>query len=656
MSDPLISSQLNDVLDSYGLSKTFIDYRRIVFNCFCIDFSNVTDDELMIHVGSKRDAVCSILDTESDIDAVFIEPVALFDEGNLNSAKKFASTPNGLKTPVIILETGTHPGYKYLKCLANEKEEYMYTQFKGSTYLLNTTKQVLYSKGDSEPEPEVHGPALSDSVFIGGESLHIQVDLVLGFHCPSLPKDFDEWCKRKRNYNWPPSWVIEATKRYGCFVVGVGHPNSDTQAIEWRLSLSKTEYLLTKSFNHVQMKCYVLMKLVMKWIMQPQVKEPLTSYHVKTVMFWMSEEQERQFWRPENLAVCFRSSLMKLKMFVENKRCPNYFITDVNLLEGKLEGEIYHRVLEVFDNIIREGPKVVFQCLPLNFRLNPSRCQHRNNPCCKCLHKRIVVQRIEEMKSIDDKMDILLTNSETDADNFRRSQFSLIDWYLVNEIQNKSMLHTHAFTSLSVLEKMVLPNKVLYALQNKYLAKLRGNGHVSRIKMATYFYYRRRLGYCIPILSLVIKSMESSQEFELCTEDEASASDVTEIEGVECIYLTQNKKGFKVSEIVFNPCDKRLIPPDLQDEMGRPKTVNGIHYEGWVFVDSIVYAYYLLIVTLHDMRRYSGIVSLFRRFRKVVTQQSGTIRIFRRDMAERLYDHASMLVWVATKGFTKLSE
>ncbi|XP_069121180.1 uncharacterized protein [Argopecten irradians] len=650
MSDPLISSQLNDVLDSYGLSKTFIDCRRIVFNCFCVGFSDETDDALDMVVGSKRDALCCYWNTESDIDMICIQPDMVFDEVNIETAKTFVSVMVDLKNPVFMLETGSHPGYTYLKWLANEKKGYLFTTFRGSTYLLNKTKElVIQSRSNPEMEVEVHGPALSNKI---SDEDNFNADMVSGFHCPSLPKDFDEWCNRKRHYNWPPSWIIEATKKYGCFVVGVGHPNSDTQAIEWRLSLSKTEYLLTKSFNHVQIKCYALMKLVLKWIIQPQIKEPLSSYHVKTVMFWMSEEHERQIWRPENLADCFMSSLMQLKMFVGNKRCPNYFITDVNLLEGKLEGGIYHRVLKVLDNIITEGPKVVYQCLPLNVRLIPSGCQHLNDPSCECLNKHLLENRIEEMQSNDW---LISNNVISERDRiYRCCQFGLVDWYIINEIRNESMLHSHAFTSLSVLEKMGLLNKTIYTLQKGYIAKLRGHGHVSRIKMATYFYFRRRLGYCIPILSLVIKSMESSQEFELCPEDEASTSEVTEIEGVECIYLTQNKKGFQVSEIVFNPCDKRLIPPDLQDEMGRTKTVNGMHYEGWVFVDSIVYAYYLLIVTLHDMRRYSGIVSLFRRFRKVCTQQPGTIRIFRRDMAERLYDHALMLVWVATKGFTKL--
>lgn len=435
-------------------------------------------------------------------------------------------------------------------------------------------------------------------------------------------------------------------------MVAVGHQGSDTQAIEWRLSLSKTEHLLTKSFNHVQMKCYVLMKLLLKWIIQPQVKDALSSYHIKTVMFWMSEEHERSFWMSENLNECLMVSLRKLRSYVENKCCPNYFIPGVNLLERKLNGDIHHIVLNALDDIITKGPSIVYQCLPLNIETKKLEvaCQHQHNESCECLYQHLLQTRVGEMFNIDcsikENISILLIKE----DLYRRCYFGLTDWHVLNEIHNHSELASDLFSSIAICEEMGLPNKYLYCLHKFYVPKLRENGYVARIKLATLFYYRRRLGYCKPLLSLSIRSMESSQEFEVCKEEGASAEYIETIEGVECIYLTQNNKGFRVSEIVFSPCDKCLIPPDLQDEMGRPKTVNGTHYEGWVFVDSVVYAYYLLIVTLHDMRTYRGIETLFRRFHKVCTQQPGSIRIFRKDAANRLYNHAFMLVWTGTKG------
>lgn len=281
-----ISLQLNRVLDRYGLSSTFLDYRRTVMNHMSIFFNDDSTIDTILVVGSKRDALCSINDTTSDLDVIGIQSAAIFDETNLESAKQFISNTPHFKDNVFILESSSRFGYKYLKSLIYENsKDFSYTKVKGSTYLLNTSKEDVWSER-VEHEVEVHGPALSTKWSgYDEEDFQLDTDAVLAFQCPCLPSDFDEWCNRSRNYNWPPHWIIEITKKQGCFVVAAGHPASDTQPIEWRLSLPKTEYLLTKSFNHVQMKCYVLMKLVLKWVIQPQMQEPLSSYHIKTVMF-----------------------------------------------------------------------------------------------------------------------------------------------------------------------------------------------------------------------------------------------------------------------------------------------------------------------------------------------------------------------------------
>ncbi|XP_021342058.1 uncharacterized protein LOC110442670 [Mizuhopecten yessoensis] len=327
---PQTSSQLNRVLDAYGLSRSFTDYRRraIIYALIGIVLDG---DMIMVPVGSKRDALCSSMDTESDIDFLYILPAAVFNEKNQDEMKRYVSTQIKKDFPVFILENGPSPGYKYLKCLVKGYTDRpsTYTHFRGFTYLLNTREyDIPCSDNHFDPfQLEVNGPALSMSGVDGEgeEEIAFKCDAVMAFCCPFLPTDFDEWCNRKRHHRWPPKWIIETTKKYGCLVVGVGHQTSETQAIEWRLSLTKTELLLTKSFNHIQMKCYAMLKLVLKWIIQPQMKESLSSYHVKTVMFWMSEEREKRFWIPENLFECFISSMMKLKTYVENKYCRKLF-------------------------------------------------------------------------------------------------------------------------------------------------------------------------------------------------------------------------------------------------------------------------------------------------------------------------------------------
>ncbi|XP_069108611.1 uncharacterized protein [Argopecten irradians] len=651
--------QMNNVLDAYGVSKTFTEFRRRMLYDSEIDLHTCMGDRMLAFwSGSKRDALCPISDTESDFDVVGVLPAILTTDTTVQRERCLSLFDSNLNEhlPVFRLERTSYPGYYYLKLLSsNPDSAYIKqivmpccTSFRGGTYISNVFKETSVS---NTTDFEIHGPALQTVVNVN-EILN-SFDNVKAFHCSYLPTDYDEWFHRSRAQGWPPKHIIESTKNLGCLVVCVGHPFSETRPLEWRLSLNRTEYLLTKTFNHIQMKCYVMLRLVLKWLIQPKLKETLSSYHMKTVMFWMSEEKEKQFWGPANLAECFLHSLIKLRSFVVNKNCPNYFLTHANLLEGKLDDEnVYHDTLRIIDDIIAEGAGVVYQCLPLNVHLTSPYCFHGNAEQYECLRHHLFAERVTEM--IGALYDSIVT-SNIKSDTYKLCRFGFVDWHVINEKYNDSILDSLTFSSISVCLEMGLPNKPLYTWHRKQIEKLRGNGHVARIKLATYFYYRRRLCYCIPLLWLVIKSLESSGEFQVCTQGQPCVKDIVKIEGVECIYLTQNKKGFRVSEIVFSPCDKRLIPPDLQDEMGRPKTVNGTHYEGWVFVDSIVYAYYLLIVTLHDMHRYSCISSLFRRFENVCTQQPGTIRIFRKDIAKRLYEHAYILVWAATKGFTKLS-
>ncbi|XP_069107323.1 cyclic GMP-AMP synthase-like receptor 2 [Argopecten irradians] len=522
MSRPMMSGELNRVLDGYGLSRKFTEYRRLVMSYFSVSLIDIKDESFVscVVVGSKRDALCSYSDTESDFDLLCILPALAINSDDIKASKPLFSTKSDFGYTEFLLENGPFPGYKYLKLIGIVDNVVLCTQtFSGCEYLRNY--HSLFSTTDSKLQFEIHGPALNRVYTLqlsNNKTFSVNKDLVPVIYCRFLPADYDEWCNRNRNHNWPPPWIIEATKKQGCLLVGVGHPASDTPAIEWRLSLSKTEFLLTKSFNHVQMKCYVMMKLVLKRIIQPQMKDPLSSYHVKTVMFWMSEEREEQFWRPDNLAECLISSFKKLKDYVDNKNCPNYFLTDVNLLDGKLDEDIHQKVIEILDSIITEGPMVVYRCLPLNPCFNEIRCEHPTHTSSDCLYQHLLKDRLKEINSINPEYAQSLRSIVETDDKYYHCQFGLVDWYLVNELRNRSGIFSHAFSVLSVLKEIEIPNeKELYSLQKRLITILLKNEHIARIKLATYFYYRRCLDSCIPLLLQVIKSMESSGEFEVCT-------------------------------------------------------------------------------------------------------------------------------------------
>ncbi|CAG2247013.1 unnamed protein product [Mytilus edulis] len=59
--------------------------------------------------------------------------------------------------------------------------------------------------------------------------------------------------------------------------------------------------------------------------------ENITSYTMKTVMFWCLEEKSVDFWQSSKLICCICYCVSKLKFFVEKGFLPNYFIRERNL-------------------------------------------------------------------------------------------------------------------------------------------------------------------------------------------------------------------------------------------------------------------------------------------------------------------------------------
>ena len=172
------------------------------------------------------------------------------------------------------------------------------------------------------------GPAITINV----AGLKTSTDYVLALNFDTWPECAREWLTRERQHGWPSADVIDKCKSLGFLVVHAGHPDSDEPHLQWRISLSHQELLLVRAFNSVQMKCYVLLKLMKKKVIEFHIKaETLTSYHCKTCMFYCIENTRAELWVPENLAGCLLMCLRQLMVWVTNDNCPNYFIPGENM-------------------------------------------------------------------------------------------------------------------------------------------------------------------------------------------------------------------------------------------------------------------------------------------------------------------------------------
>lgn len=178
-------------------------------------------------------------------------------------------------------------------------------------------------------------------------------DLVFAVRCRSWTDYASEWSSRERHPDWSLSGLFEKCKSLSCFFVHVGHPASPEEDKLWRVSFTLQERLLVTHFNSTQQKCYVYLKFIKVEKIQTVLHvKSLTSYHLKTCMFYMIESTPAGFWVEENLLTCVYNCLQLILKWSEYGVFPNYFIPDENMLDGRVDSHLRSRLCEVLRKLM----------------------------------------------------------------------------------------------------------------------------------------------------------------------------------------------------------------------------------------------------------------------------------------------------------------
>ena len=190
-------------------------------------------------------------------------------------------------------------------------------------------------------------------------------DMVPSIHCAFWPDDASEWIERPRPSGWPTPRDVSSIVNFGCHLVAIGHPQSDTKSLEWRISFSIAERTLVWSFNHVQLQCYVLMKIILKEFIKvkcsPQ-NQVLCSYFIKTFLFWKYEIKDLSFWQENNLRECIKYLLIEFGQCLNEGVIQHFFFPSFNLLSVKLTPEAKIELLQLFDIIIQSDITILREC------------------------------------------------------------------------------------------------------------------------------------------------------------------------------------------------------------------------------------------------------------------------------------------------------
>ncbi|KAL3860141.1 hypothetical protein ACJMK2_010306 [Sinanodonta woodiana] len=300
--------------------------------------------------GSQAEA--TDMGIESDIDFIIIPDF----EDRVTVLQDLQSWEPGLTTLLMITDNTTPPGYVKLQRMYNNAPIPVYNKQTYRFVLDAYGRSVLYNghKGVKRDEADIHhGPANTNYYRTG-----ISTDVVFACRALSWPYMALEWITRNRNHSWPSQETITVIQQSGILLVPVGQPISPERHLEWRISLSFGEKILVWQFSSSQYKCYVILKMINKYFIKPKVgNNVLTSYHCKTCMFYLIESTPATLWQPQNLLTCIELCLRKLRTWVEEGNCPNYFIPEENMFLGKVYGHLQSNLVNVLHDLIIQNGK-----------------------------------------------------------------------------------------------------------------------------------------------------------------------------------------------------------------------------------------------------------------------------------------------------------
>ena len=235
-----------------------------------------------------------------------------------------------------------------------------------------------------------HGPCTS----FGSDGC--EVDYAFCLKCDKWPTIAQSSIQRLHQSTWPKANVIQSIVSDGVLFVAIGAKKSFFEDNEWRMSFSLAEKRLIHSMNHAQFLCYALLKLFLKEAIDEKedVKGLLCSYFLKTALFWEITASPNN-WNPSSLLPRFWKCFCRLLQWVRNSYCPNFFIPENNMFEGKIEGTNRDKLLHHLGTLYQEGYRCLlrmtsFTGYKISEVLNGLQCRSERESCKVCVAKTII--------------------------------------------------------------------------------------------------------------------------------------------------------------------------------------------------------------------------------------------------------------------------
>ena len=489
-----LSLKLYNVLECIGISK---DVRRIRTETMTIaeilgSFAGLP--HILCYICGSAYEGSSTLHMGSDIDMVCFSnelPVVCNTDCISNM-----SYPYGM----LLIPDNKCPGYAKLQLICDGKVQYKH--YKAGVFQTPSLPTMLGEnfevQADSKNRLCITCKPLTDSLRSHGYHQHgpalqankgtcMSYDFVTALQCDAWPQVATEWLTRRRKYEWPSSDLIQKMETYGFIVVPASHPQSDEKHLQWRLSFSLQERLLVVHFNSVQMKCYVLLKVIKTKINNAIGEETLTSYHCKTCMFYMLETTSNELWVPEHFVSCLLMCLKQIRSWVMNGNLPNYFIPGENMLDRITNKDLLKTLVEMIENVINSDLKNLIPTLYTVGLWHDMAVKYNSSAGeAKAVMDTIIPQRIRQANKSSHTLLIinLLANTrnrilmEHYSSNIERFTDNIMILMLM--LSRTNMISDYAEAETTTAKSLIMPFLELQLLTNSVVKQLSGGNDEAR--------------------------------------------------------------------------------------------------------------------------------------------------------------------------------
>lgn len=564
-------------------SEETVNVRRFVrwFNENLRQYSGV----MIIHTGSKAEGL-DFASSDDDCmlvinNAIVVQPHDVISETDTS------------KTVLVLDNTDCRPGYTLLRFQHEGVQPIIAVMhslnlINGSKYLSSSIflrHMLTHMKGE---ESYIHGPCS------GLSTEGVDMDIAPSFHCLSWPSDLSDFGNRTKYCNWPSRQLVRHIIKQGFHVVAIGDKQSSLFAMQWRISFAFAEKTLVKSFNHVQLKTYALLKIFLKECIERDecVNDLLCSYFMKTIVFHAVEHSESSLWVDDNIIQCFWYCFTILLQCVQTGFLPNYFILSHNMFLSKIAGENRTILLRVLNRHHSLGHNCLFLCrslqsLPQLIQNSPSfypppgdeRCHEFNQDMCVWVNSRCATDA-----SINSSQILKLAHTA-----FRRYSGIVLDVGLLYYIHCMTAISGKATAEL--IQYRENGNKTAYRQIKKHKRFIHVSAEIDTshgiFSLATFYY---NVGCYRKAFEDAIRVIYACQQRGLLQPYGRFAEYVDEVCGKGYTLLQKAKRSF-VFSYAIHKTKYRLYPPELDMEVqATDEPIN---------LPSLPYATFLLVLSAH---------------------------------------------------------